>query len=551
MMPGCHPYITGFEAMWVMLRPYRPIAFGTRLARITGHPKHALLLSQLLYWTRRGRDVELNGGWIHKTREHWLLETGLSREEQENARRHLRNMNLLTEWRGGQPARMHYRLEVEAISSAVRSSCQMVGQLPGSIEAIRADDFAGEALLGPTVAYRRIFVDLVGNVNAALLLSRMVQLQRREADRQCTWFTLTATEWQRTLGLNRRQLDNARARLVRQGLIRELVRQCTGRRVFTQVNAGELKRQLERLVSRGDMRERLATRRSLLARSLREEDARAAAATPPAVTPGNRSDSAPFSAPLPTPLTTPSGEPVHLPPVWTGMLAHPKSPTGSPRLMARQDADAAATTTRLAGLIHYRWRETYVPDVRVYGRTTYRTTTTTGLAVSSGDWPKWVVGSSQSPMQSLAADDVDPLSWPAMVDAQERALIASHLARIPVADRQVLLDEMAAGHRHQPVQLPVAYIAGLVRRYLAGEFIATRAHLERAARRRAMPGEGAITGLRSPHDASGSPASTRETACRHLAAIRDALRAGTAHRSAHQSAHQSAHRPACQAGCHA
>ncbi len=217
MMPGCHPYITEFETMWILLRPHRPIAFGTRMARITGHPKQALLLSQLVYWTRRGRDVETNGGWVHKTREHWLLETGLSREEQENARRRLRELNLVSEWRGGQPARIHYRLEVDAISTAVRATCAMAVQLPASIEAMRADPFAGDALLGPTVAYRRIFVDLIGNVNAALLLSRMVQLQRREADRQCTWFTHTAGEWQRTLGLNRRQLDNARARLLRQG----------------------------------------------------------------------------------------------------------------------------------------------------------------------------------------------------------------------------------------------------------------------------------------------------------------------------------------------
>ncbi|MBF3851464.1 hypothetical protein ISF79_01340 [Burkholderia pseudomallei] len=510
MMPGCHPYITEFEAMWAMLRPHRPIAFGTRLARITGHPKQALLLSQLVYWTRRGRDVDANGGWVHKTREHWLLETGLSREEQENARRRLRSMKLLTEWRGGQPARMHYRLEVEAISNAVQFTCPMVAQLPSSIEAMRVDQFAGDALLGPTVAYRRIFVDMVGNVNAALLLSRMVQLQRREADRQCTWFTLTAGEWQRTLGLNRRQLENARARLVRQGLIRELTRQCTGRRVFTQLNAGELKRQLERLVSRGDMHERLATRKRLLAQSLREEDERAAAARSPAVTLGN---------------SCPGGIAVHAPQLYARTMEYPKSPTGSVRL----NVNVPVVPPRSAGLIHYRWRETCVADARVYGRITYQTTTTGGPAISPGERPNPVaVGIDRPFSQLLATDDVGALVWPAMVVENDRSLIASHLARIPAADRQTLLDEMAAGHRRQPVQLPVAYIAGLVRRYLAGDFIATRAHLERAARKRAMQREGANAASPSAHDASDLPASSRETACRHLAAIRDALRARTA-----------------------
>ncbi|MEX3671671.1 hypothetical protein [Paraburkholderia phenoliruptrix] len=531
MMPGCHPYITGFEALWTVLRPHRPIAFGTRLARITGHPKDALLLSQLVYWTRRGRDVEANGGWIHKTREHWLLETGLSREEQENARRRLRNMNLLTEWRGGQPARMHYRLEVEAISHAVRENCRMVSELPWSIEAMRTDEFASEALLGPTIAYRRIFADLVGNVNAALLLSRMVQLQRREADRQCTWFTLTAGEWQRTLGLNRRQLDNARARLVRQGLIRELMRQCTGRRVFTQVNADELKRQFERLVSRGDMRERLATRKRLLARSLSEKHNGVSGARPATVIPGNSGAS-----------LAPLDETIHVPFACAGKGARQKLPTGSPPLQAKHGVAPAAPRIRLAGLVHYRWRQTCVPDARVYGTTTYRTTTTIGLALMPfmlQEMPKSVSGIHLSPMQSGATADVDPIVWPVMVAAADRALIAAHLARIPVVDWQVLLDEMAAGHRYQPVQLPVAYIAGLVRRYLAGEFIATRAHLERTARERATRGEEMSVRSRHRREDGDSPPSTRETACQHLAAIRHALRA------------QMAHRPACQADPHA
>ncbi|MFP3562950.1 hypothetical protein [Paraburkholderia sp. SIMBA_030] len=525
MMPGCHPYIIEFERMWPLLRPHRPIAFGTRMARITGHPKQALLLSQLVYWSRRGRDVEANGGWIHKTREHWLLETGLSREEQENARRRLRNLNLVSEWRGGQPARMHYRLEVEAISTAVRSTCPMAVELPASIEAMRADPFSGDLLLGPTVAYRRIFVDLVSSVNAALLLSRMVQLQRREADRQCTWFTHTACDWQRTLGLNRRQLENARARLVRQGLIREFTRQSTGRRVFTQVNAGELKRQLERLLSRGDMRERLATRRRLLAQTVHEESGLAAAALPEAVTPSN---SRPFAIE------------VHAPHLLACAAARPKSPTGSLRL----HVDPPAVTLQLAGLIHYRWRETRVPDARVYQGITYRTTTTAGPAISTGETPAPVVAgidcgadSRASPVLHISgSNDVGALVWPEVVAANDRTLIASHLARIPAADRQMLLDEMAAGHRHQPVQLPVAYIAGLVRRYVAGAFIPTKAHLERAARRRAIQGESGSARSALSGGATDPGPSTPETARRHLTAIRDALRERIAHRPARHSA---------------
>ncbi|MDR8398427.1 hypothetical protein NE850_18975 [Paraburkholderia sp. USG1] len=501
MIEGSLPYIEDFEDLWLALKPYRPIAFGTRLARITGHPKDAMLLSQLVYWTRRGRDVGVNGGWIHKTREHWFAETGLSREEQENARRRLRRMNLVTEWRGGRPACLHYRLDVGAMSSAVRGSCQFVGPLPWSIDAIRSDEYAMRELLGPTVAFRRVFVDLVGNLNAALLLSRMLQLQRREADRQCTWFTQTSTEWQRTLGLNRVQLENARARLVRQGLIREMTRHRTGRRVFTQVNAAELRQQLERLVSRADVLDRLATRKSLIARGASADVLEPGAGRASPVIPG--------SEPA---VSRATSDAIHMP--YAGPLRNP--PTRSPQLKPMPACASPSVT-----LMHYQWRETYEPIARVYTRITYSTTTTTGLALAARYMPAVVGGSGRIfPDPDHAAG----LVWPAMLHAEERALVAVLLGRVPLPDRQVLLDEMAACHRHRPVLSPVAYIAGLVRRSLAGEFVPVRAHLERAARERQLIVERVV----APGGDDGRPgtarASTPETARLHLAAIRTRLR---------------------------
>ena len=78
-----------------------------------------LPLSQLVYWTRRGRDVVARQGWIYKTREQWFEETGLSREEQENARRRLRRLNLAQEWRGGRPARLYFRIHTGTLSAAL------------------------------------------------------------------------------------------------------------------------------------------------------------------------------------------------------------------------------------------------------------------------------------------------------------------------------------------------------------------------------------------------------------------------------------------------
>jgi hypothetical protein len=523
MMQGSPPYLEDFEDLWFALKPYRPIAFGTRLARITGHPKDAMLLSQLVYWTRRGRDVGSNGGWVHKTREHWFAETGLSREEQENARRRLRDRNLVMEWRGGRPACLHYRLDVRAMSTAVRTSCRMVGPLPASIEAIRTDEGAMQELLGPTVAFRRVFVDLVGNVNAALLLSRMVQLQRREADQQATWFTQSGLEWQRSLGLNRVQQENARRRLVRQGLIRELTRPNTGKRVFTQINATELRHQLERLVSRIDVRDRLATRKALIARGAREGSATPGTEAFVAVTRGNSGSPVcpAMFAGVVTPGNSPGGT-VHIPDVGP-VVAFQNPPTRS-----LQPGQEAGMQLPSESLVRYRWRQTYGSNARAYTRITYSTTTTTGFALGTRYVCPVVVGTKR--YTDVAADDAsgDGLVWPAMLHAVEYPLVAAHLERVPFRDRQVLLDEMASCHRHRPVQSPVAYIAGLVRRCLAGDFVPARAHLERAARERAHAVEGAVTAS-FDHDGSGSEpgrphASTPETARLHLAAIRAGLK---------------------------
>jgi hypothetical protein len=145
-----------------------------------------------------------------------------------------------------------------------------------------------------------------------------------------------------------------------------------------------------------------------------------------------------------------------------------------------------------------------------------------------------VVGIDLKSSHLTDAELAGPLVWPAVVAQSERELVASHLARIPAADRQLLLDEMAASHRHQTVQLPVAYIASLVRRHLAGEFVPTRAHLERAARERATRmqlAEATAMSERRDGDAK-SPVSTSEAARAHLATIRDALRARSARQAA-------------------
>ena len=49
-------------------------------------PRLRCCFSQLVYWTRYGADVEVNSGWVFKSRQEFELELGLTRAEQESAR---------------------------------------------------------------------------------------------------------------------------------------------------------------------------------------------------------------------------------------------------------------------------------------------------------------------------------------------------------------------------------------------------------------------------------------------------------------------------------
>ena len=50
--------------IWPLLG--RHIAFHRRLVDLTANVKAALILSQAIYWTRHGRDIAMNDGWLHR-----------------------------------------------------------------------------------------------------------------------------------------------------------------------------------------------------------------------------------------------------------------------------------------------------------------------------------------------------------------------------------------------------------------------------------------------------------------------------------------------------
>ena len=94
-----------------------PLSFHRCLVPITGSVTAALWLSQAIYTTQE-LDPAVDG-WFAKSQDEWQEDTGLSRWEQQTARRVLREAGFLEERRFGVPAKLYYRVHPERIGRAL------------------------------------------------------------------------------------------------------------------------------------------------------------------------------------------------------------------------------------------------------------------------------------------------------------------------------------------------------------------------------------------------------------------------------------------------
>lgn len=99
----------------------RPIAYHRCLVTLTGSVTGAVMLSQAIYWQNR-----CNGDF-YKTQQEWEEETGLSRREQETARKALAALShddqpLWSEKRQGLPAKIFYRVDLGVLEDLLQSS---------------------------------------------------------------------------------------------------------------------------------------------------------------------------------------------------------------------------------------------------------------------------------------------------------------------------------------------------------------------------------------------------------------------------------------------
>lgn len=98
----------------ISLLAEKPIAYHRPLVKKFGIVP-GIFLGQILYWQGRGAKPE----WIYKTQKEMQDETGLSRCNQETARKHLIAKGVLEEELRGIPATLHYRVNLKNLEKAL------------------------------------------------------------------------------------------------------------------------------------------------------------------------------------------------------------------------------------------------------------------------------------------------------------------------------------------------------------------------------------------------------------------------------------------------
>ncbi|MFL3314863.1 hypothetical protein [Enterobacter asburiae] len=100
----------------------RPITFQRSFVRLGVGITGALLLSQIVYWQNR-----MEGNWFYKTQTDLEEETGLTRYEQEGARKKLVSCGVLEEAKRGIPAKLYFRVNQERLEELLLGENQHAG----------------------------------------------------------------------------------------------------------------------------------------------------------------------------------------------------------------------------------------------------------------------------------------------------------------------------------------------------------------------------------------------------------------------------------------
>jgi hypothetical protein len=101
--------------------PNRVVGYSPDLARIVGGATIGLFLSQLLYLSDKGHNPE---AWVYKSEAEMGRETGLTKREQQTARRKLLALGVIAIMRGGWKNTYHFKVLWEKLYQVITGSQQ-------------------------------------------------------------------------------------------------------------------------------------------------------------------------------------------------------------------------------------------------------------------------------------------------------------------------------------------------------------------------------------------------------------------------------------------
>jgi hypothetical protein len=99
--------------------PNRVVGYSPDLARIVGGATTGLFLSQLLFLSDKGVNPD---GWVYKSEQEMGKETGLTKREQQTARRKLLSLGVITIMRGGWKNTYHFKVIWEKLYQVITGS---------------------------------------------------------------------------------------------------------------------------------------------------------------------------------------------------------------------------------------------------------------------------------------------------------------------------------------------------------------------------------------------------------------------------------------------
>jgi len=112
----------------------RPIAYHREFVQFGG-VKAAVFLSQAFFWHYRTKDKD---GWFYKTADEWEEETGLTRREQESARKSLRSLGIIEEVKKGVPCRIFYKINEAKLENLLQQNSQSSFDESAKLESTKA-----------------------------------------------------------------------------------------------------------------------------------------------------------------------------------------------------------------------------------------------------------------------------------------------------------------------------------------------------------------------------------------------------------------------------